>query len=450
MKVHKPYSLFVPTDIKKSLERCILVQPPTFRYEMIDFYFIIHYMLNKQIYAKKESNGFSTINKKYLKTVIDRNADNYIKYLKFGEFIISDNDAKPGKKKLFYKLNPKFALNLNKIEVSPQTKLFERIHKRQRTRKAHYNRLDYHLKVMKEYFVNVQFDLNRAMGYISALSCKRTQLIYAMQVFPFEDKRLLYFKRSKTNGRLNTNLTNLKRELRNFLIGDFVSIDLKNSQPFFLNQLLQHIITKTQYTNNNTLLCHQFLNFDIVKEFGIKAVKQVLKIHQNQKKSNLVNLNTFSESVNSGWLYEFIAKHFKGKYSRDDIKEKMFGILFSQNVVYNDYKKIIPYRKDKQEFRTVFPFETEATEILKSKDHKTLPVFLQKTESYIFIDCIAKELVNAGIVPLTIHDSVIVESIHQNKAIEIINKTFNTYFNVVPRFHVKQLKSKNNEYKKAV
>ncbi len=68
-----------------------------------------------------------------------------------------------------------------------------------------------------------------------------------------------------------------------------------------------------------------------------------------------MNLNAFSESVNSGRLYEHIVKHFNGKYSREDIKEKMFGILFSQNVVYSDYKRIIPYKKDKQEFKTVFP-----------------------------------------------------------------------------------------------
>ncbi len=274
MKVHKPYYLIVPTDIKKSLERCFSLQPPSFRYEMLDFYFIIHYMVNKQLFAKKESDGFSCINSKYLKAVINCNTDNYLKYLKNGEFIISDNDARPGKKKLHYKLNPKFTFDLNREIVPPQTKLFARLHKKHLNRKAHYNRLEPHLYTMKNQFMNVEIDMNEAMEYISTVTCKQTQLIYTLQLNAFMDKRQRYFKRSKTNNRLNTNLTNLKREMRNFIIGDFVSIDLKNSQLFFLNQLIQHIVSKTQIPNNNTLLCGQFLIFDVVKDLELRQLSK--------------------------------------------------------------------------------------------------------------------------------------------------------------------------------
>lgn len=61
-------------------------------------------------------------------------------------------------------------------------------------------------------------------------------------------------------------------------------------------------------------------------------------------------------------------------------------------------------------------------------------------ESYIFIDCIAKDLVEAGIIPLTIHDSVLVEAKDQDRALEIIHKVFLDNFGVIPSFEVEPLK----------
>ena len=109
----------------------------------------------------------------------------------------------------------------------------------------------------------------------------------------------------------------------------------------------------------------------------------------------------------------------------------------NKNEIYINYKKIIPYEKDKKIFASIYPLIYESIENLKTKDNVLLPVFLQKIESYIFIDCIAKELVNAGIVPLTVHDSVIVKTEHQERTIKIINKIFIENFNVIPTFEIK-------------
>lgn len=65
---------------------------------------------------------------------------------------------------------------------------------------------------------------------------------------------------------------------------------------------------------------------------------------------------------------------------------------------------------------------------------------MQNLESYIFIDVIAKKLVEAGIIPLTIHDSIIVRSEQANNALEIIEEVFRSNFDCVPTFHIKKLK----------
>lgn len=153
-----------------------------------------------------------------------------------------------------------------------------------------------------------------------------------------------------------------------------------------------------------------------------------------------MNLKKFADCVNDGNLYEYVGKYFNRKYNRDEIKDMMFKVLFSRNFDYKNHTRFIPFEKEKKVFAEVFPIVAEMVKILKdgkysSAKYKILPVLLQKIESYIFIDCISKDLVNAGIVPITIHDSIIVERQHKDKAIEIIHNVFAQKFNVIPLFH---------------
>ena len=77
--------------------------------------------------------------------------------------------------------------------------------------------------------------------------------------------------------------------------------------------------------------------------------------------------------------------------------------------------------------------------LLKEKDHRALSIYLQKLESYLFIDCIAKELINEGIIPYTIHDSVIVKKKDEAKAIEMMNWFFMSQIGFVPTFSIEDI-----------
>jgi hypothetical protein len=198
--------------------------------------------------------------------------------------------------------------------------------------------------------------------------------------------------------------------------------------------------TKQETKVQGTLCCYLF-NSILTETFSIKRIKAVSKIHQKQKKAFLVNLKIFTSSVIQGNLYDdFVAIYSKG-ITRAEVKNIMFKVLFSKNEKHDKYKIFIPYKKEKEIFASVYPLVYESIKMLKSKDNVLLPVFLQKLESYIFIDCIAKELVNAGIIPLTIHDSVIVKTEQKEKTIEIINRVFIEQFNVIPSFDIKPIKS---------
>lgn len=438
MKVSKPIVLYLPELFVSELDRYLLENPPNFKFQRIYFYYVIHHLTVIQIQFKNKNEEYFSLNKKYLKSVTISNIDRYIKILINGEFIISDNSYTVGVKSLMYKINPKFIKGLCEIELLPSCKLSKNIIKNLYKKKAHYNRLEPHLRRMKDEFMQMELDYKEAKKWVEVNANDTQKLSYLTSINSIEDKRFRYFKRNKTNGRLDTNLTNLKSDLRQFMKGDYVGIDLKNSQPLLLGMLIDNII------NNTDPLCCYLQGSKLTKTFGIKGIQKILLIHQNQEKSKMVKFRTFYNSVLNGTLYEEFIKLYLDKIERNEIKDIMFKVLFSKNKFYSGYRKIIPYEKDKKTFASVYPFVYEVVKTLKTKDHRTLPIYLQRLESYLFLDCIAKELVNNGIVPNTIHDSVIVKAEHQKQSINIMNEVFMKQIGVIPSFDIKFLNKKDH------
>lgn len=412
-------------------------KPPPFKFEEVYFHYVIYHLFQLQMMQKKSNDkGFAYVNLNALKLLTDCKTNSYFKYLLIGEFIISDNIYTPGVKSKWYKVNPKYEIDLGFIEVKPGQTLFNELKKKYQNRTAHYNRQSEFIKRMRKEFMNIRIDEEAAREWILKHSNGLKRLTYAMQLQSLIDSRLRYFGRNKTNLRIDTNITNLKGDLKQFLIGDYISIDLKNSQPFLLGQVLKRIIDiKNNY--NSTVLCSKNFDYSFVKVFGLKTLRSLSKIHQNQEKSKKVNLSMFERWALEGKLYDNLTESLNQE--RDQVKSMMFKVLFSQNVIYKDRKKIVPYEKEKAIFASVFPFVAEAVTILKSKDHALLPILLQKIESFIFIDCICNNLVKIDIVPLTVHDSIIVRRPDVNKALDVVYNIFKQHFNKIPSFHVKPL-----------
>ena len=437
MKPNKPIIMPIPDLLIRELHKYLEMHPPNFKYQIVYFYYTIHYLTTASLQNK---NKFIPINSKYLQSVTVWNIGRYIQILKNGEFIISDDHYIPGEKSLHYKVNPEYLIGTTfYYEVKPDSRMFKKIIKRKRNSKAHDNRLEPFLKRMKKFFMEIDFDYVRANKWIDNKADEGNKHSYRTALYMLQDKRFRYFKRNKTNSRLDTNLTSLKTDLRQFIIGDLVSIDLKNSQPFFLSQFLVNL-THMDKQQPKVTLCYRLGTLNPSGFFGMTTLSALSKIHQKCKKAKMVNLNQFEKSTLEGTFYDDFINQFPGKISRQKAKDMMFEILFSQNVIHRNFKAFIPYKKEKEILKSVYPFVYKAVHILKEKDHAKLAIFLQRFESSIFIDSLAKDLVNEGIVPLTIHDSVLVESKHQDKAMKIIRNIFLENFGVVPSFHIKPLK----------
>lgn len=193
----------------------------------------------------------------------------------------------------------------------------------------------------------------------------------------------LFFKRNKTNGRLDTNLTSLPSFLRPYIISEerLMSIDIKNSQPYFLYPLLR-----------------------------------------NKPEIEKVELERYAELVINGTFYEYFEAKYKDSFgfnrTRDQMKLICYKIYYSKNQSYLPYKKL---------FADSFPTIMEHINRTNSVQNNTLAIQLQTIESYSVLDVIMPLLAEKGIKPYTIHDSYVckeseaetIEKVFTEKLIEL-------------------------------
>lgn len=427
MNISKPYSLIIPERAFKKISEITDKDK--------DIYFYILYLIGfrANIYINKTdyrcSEGFVPLDFEKLKLIFGKKADQHLKFMRKHNIIETDDIFIPGKKKLYYRINKEmFNDGLKNYILDSNTNIHKNLSSLNQKAKKHYFRLPSHLKQMMCKLKNMEYDDIGAKKWIQCyVNDNNKAFVYNIAVESIRDVRCRYFKRNSVNRRLDTNLTNLKSELRKFIKGNFVSIDLANSQFLFLAILIYQLLI---HSNDNIkdipLCCYIDIN-NICKNIDITNVCKFLKNPQNEK---LGNYSKFLNWVVNGKLYDNFMEYFKNQYTRKEVKEIMFKVLFSQNKSYMDDKKV---------FKQVFPFIYNITFKLKQKEHNKLAICLQKMESEIFIDCIAKKLVESGIVPFTIHDSVIVEKEHQQRALELIQGVFKEKFNIVPTFKVEDL-----------
>ena len=111
--------------------------------------------------------------------------------------------------------------------------------------------------------------------------------------------------------------------------------------------------------------------------------------------------------------------------SREEMKELIYKVFFSQNFAY---------KKEKFLFKEKFPTISQIIYKLKKQRHNKFALCLQRIESEIFIKKICKRLVENDIIPLTIHDSVIVIAKDEEKTLQIVSEVYSEVLHGIPEF----------------
>jgi hypothetical protein len=211
----------------------------------------------------------------------------------------------------------------------------------------------------------VQFD--RAIFYLDNLAHNDTD-IYNRNRYSVEcvdDKHIFYH--FDGYGRMHTNFTILKSFIRKnclLLNGEEThEIDIPNSQPLFLNKIIDDSGTKWVDPNELAL---------------------------------------FRELTLSGTYYQFIMSQI-GSTNRSKIKEMTYKVLFGKNMPNSKADKI---------FKNIFPTIHNFIKLYKKEkgDYRVLAYQLQKAESNLIFNKIVRQIkeYSPDIKIITVHDSIIV------------------------------------------
>ncbi len=205
--------------------------------------------------------------------------------------------------------------------------------------------------------------------------------IYNSYVRSYLDAKrgIIYSKRHKTNGRLNTNITNMPNLIFDKIKKDngLVEIDMKNSQYMFLANLMDY---------NN---------------------------YQGQ------GVEEFKEAAYNGHLYEDIMEQLSLK-KRSEAKIMMMLITFSSHRYVT---------QDKINFAKKYSGVLEFVDYMKkeSGEKNKTAITLQKLESDFFIDKLWKPLKEKGLFCLTKHDSLIVKKEDYAEVVDFVREQMENY-----------------------
>lgn len=411
----------IPSSV--DLEGFLKKYPPDFSFKKDHFYYIIDYLSRAMDFDDLDNNsGFINVNAQKLQKV-NHNYKAYLNHLLRHRFILTDMKYIVGKKSIGYQINKhkyhqatpkKIPITLTVVHRH-KLKEVEELNAKLAYTKKHYPHLT-------KWFEHLEIDREGAIKEVERLFPEKTGPIRgtrkgeasdwqkryrAVQAIDKITNKEFYYSVDNNVGRFHSNLTNLKKEIRNYITHKgqrLVNVDIKNSQPLFSLLLL----TKDFYMGNG-----QTINI-----YNIPSILSLISDTKHSTSSYTIMLvkaigmldiqdfDLYFEMVNSGKFYERISELMfpEAIFDKQKIKTMIFTVFFSNNRYMGQ-----PEAQPKRKFKEHFPQIYEIFRIIKVKNHAALAQILQRIESLIMIQNvvlrISKERPELPI--FTIHDSVV-------------------------------------------
>lgn len=312
------------------------------------------------------------------------------------------------------------------------------------------------LGFLKTYFNSkLQIDSKKAETYlINLLEEESTNPDEKYLIHKFNCRKMIadklvnrdyFFNVDDTSGRLHTNLTNQKKELRAFVSYDsklLSSIDLKNSQPLLSITLLDENL----FHQNNMM--NRILKYQ--KEVSLSFSTMLVDLIHN--KQNAKDVLLFKQLICEARIYEYFAERLilagiipfdtPQPLQRKFAKNALMKTMFSKNkaIKAKGFGEVIKVFKD------CFPNVYEIFSLIKHHNHSTLACVLQNLEAEIFLHKIAvnvhKQYPDLPI--FTIHDSIATYTTEIDKLLPIVKYHLYSVLKFEPELEVEDWMENDN------
>jgi hypothetical protein len=279
-----------------------------------------------------------------------------------------------------------------------------------------------------EAYIYAQLDKNRDESYYGAYISAYTKILKVRMIA----EGAFWFNVDKFGKRLHTNLTNLDKDLKPFVTFEgqhLVSVDVKNSQPFFSLKILEGVkqgryqsISHTKTPTDTIMIVEeaQTLDFTDVLEYRGEVVGGTLYESLESEMRKEFGDGYFTRP----WIYDVSKRRVvRNTFTpRQIVKGVTYQIFFSKNEVV---------KKEKELFRRLYPAVMNAFENYKGnlhlryKDrHRRLAKALQRIESGIILDKVVKAISRSrpDLTIYTIHDSIVTTVGNESYVSEVMQR----------------------------
>jgi hypothetical protein len=420
----------IPANL--DLVKIISENPPKIRNFRSDKLIVILDLINTIPAANKDVvtwNGFVPIQATILqKSIAGYKA--YLNYLINNKIILCDNYFLKGQKSLGYKFADEYKGDLKIVEVDRKKPLMVAFKRG--------NRIDLHIRkkyqnILKYYNRNLKIDFNLSKKYLYqdlTLKLRNVSVNESMVKYGIAKDPNIQYKSAiinvekltegnyalsidSTANRLHSVMTNMPSPLRNLLTyqgKQFVSVDIKNCQPFLSSLFLSPEFWKGCSHDGKKFNINRFSNFKSLRDFlSGREFVEFMSICESADLDKNNDIHRYLDLVQFGNFYENmgleLSKKFRRQFNdRKIIKEIVFQVLFTDN-------RFIGQREaePKRMFKSIFPTVYSLFNLIKKADKTLLPILLLRIESHLILDTVCKRITRErpDLPIFTIHDSVI-------------------------------------------
>lgn len=379
--------------------------------------YIMHLLNYYQLtYSKYQSNGvFIPLNAKILQKQLGNYYTQYFKMLFHMGILECNHEYNPGFSSYKYRLSQPYAFterNYELTDFSFQKKLRTYYEKSYKDVKKKY-------PFLIKWFDGLEIDEPLALEFIEkdfqlkmtypelrdkdkhGFKCPEIQKKTAIKsVEKIKFKEFQSFVIDTKGYRFHSILTQMRSSLRHALTykgQKLVSLDIKNSQPYFSTILLSQDFWKNAKTHKKYKNLYKSINnnTNYYSSIMFSTIQEILDRPDVQRYVNLVQ---------NGELYHEFIKEYEKRYGswldHKSIKLELFTVFFSNNYTSNNSKAL---------FKELFPTIDELLRKIKFNNYKDLSWLLQRVESEMVLDVICQQFneIYPNIPMFTIHDSII-------------------------------------------
>jgi ribosomal protein S8 len=427
---------FLPENL--DLDEIVANNPPDFKYHIDNFKYLCSLISEVRSYRKEdfESDDFISLNSQKIQARVHE-YKKYFGYLIQYSIIESDNHYIIGEKSIGYKFTTQFNVPLKAVVINKKSLI-----------KNGKRLTEYSIRMQSKYdylwrwfnpsltidlagamnFINNRYETEIKAGTKEALGRFNSSFI-SIHKFANHEFR---FNIDTTAGRCHTNLTSLKRELRNFVKydgKDLVAVDIKNSQPCFSGVLFNPKFYDTGKVDIKGGLLNIFRNRIAPKKLiKVNNINHLLLSPHMLEETTQINdyqcISKYLELCQTGKIYEFLGNEISRVTGADfsdrgKLKEVIFIALFTSNQFLGQ-----PEAEPKRLFKNIFPNVYEVFSLIKKNDKTLLAKILQRIEAKVILNnaaCrISKEFPKLPL--FTIHDSIVVPRGNELYAARIIEE----------------------------